>query len=506
MSTLLAAESDFAASPLNIIRIETALSRFPVHNLAKKGICDIEITRHDERGQVQLLWEVSYNRKYGPPRQLAYRLDTLIINRRIEEAGRPLPRLLRLGTLNEIGRELGSQKHELKRAFQQNATVAINAKLSYKASGGEEQYVEAIFNRYNVIFTGQKLPDGDRADAVYLGFSDTFWEVLNNAVTRPLDYDYLKQLTPAAQRCYEIISYKIFGALANRRSEAKLSYSDYCAYSTQQRYFDYEHVKKQMYKVHLPHLRSGYLSGVRFEQSVDEQGRVDWQIAYTPGLRARAEYRRFTRKSGNAHDTSQRGELTQIARWSPQAEVELEAESHAINQEMTESLTTRGVTEEKAKQLLANIPAGQSVTENIAWGDHLIREAPPGTYRNPPGFYVHLIENNVLPPPDFARAFAKQAGGALVPLNPAQDSKTGEQQIADAGVGGTEIDQLIEALSEDQRRQFDAEVRAAFFAEHSYAAEWPQEVLDHVLRGALRLAVEGRCAASGSSGGDACGI
>ena len=35
------------------------------------------------------------------------RLDTLIINRRIEEARRPIPRMLKLGSLSDICRELG---------------------------------------------------------------------------------------------------------------------------------------------------------------------------------------------------------------------------------------------------------------------------------------------------------------------------------------------------------------------------------------------------------------
>ena len=42
-----------------------------------------------------------------PAGPLAYKLDTLIINRRIEEAARPIPRIIRLGSLQEICRELG---------------------------------------------------------------------------------------------------------------------------------------------------------------------------------------------------------------------------------------------------------------------------------------------------------------------------------------------------------------------------------------------------------------
>ena len=83
-------------SPPKPIRVETALSRYPVHRLARKGSIKIEVTEANERGEAVLLWKVSYNSEYGQPGPLAYKLDTLIINRRIEEASRPIPRALKL--------------------------------------------------------------------------------------------------------------------------------------------------------------------------------------------------------------------------------------------------------------------------------------------------------------------------------------------------------------------------------------------------------------------------
>ena len=128
-----------------------------------------------------------------------------------------------------------------------------------------ERTVETTFTRYNVVFTGERLPDGQKADAVYLILNDPYREVLNNAPTRPLDYEYLKTLAPSAQRFYEIVSYKIFAAIKYKHATAKISYSDYCTFSAQQHYQDYEHIKKQMYKVHRPHLKSGYIKKVAYE-------------------------------------------------------------------------------------------------------------------------------------------------------------------------------------------------------------------------------------------------
>src|SRR3954468_17677453 len=123
-------------SPLEVIRVETALSRYPVHRLAKMGTIDIEFREADERGETVLQWEVSYNSKWGQPGPLAYKLDTLVINRKIEEATRPIPKLIKLGSLAAIAQELGVSTHDtthtIKKALYQNAFTAITAKIRYR--------------------------------------------------------------------------------------------------------------------------------------------------------------------------------------------------------------------------------------------------------------------------------------------------------------------------------------------------------------------------------------
>ena len=293
--------------PLSVIRTETVLSRLPIHNLSKKGAVRIRITRKNENGEVELLWNVSPNPDYGDPRQLAYKLDTIVINQKIDGIGKPLPKLIRLGSLRQICADLGLSagkiKTEVKQAFLQNAATFINAKLHYKCADGTEQTLEAGFTRYSVIFTGERLPDGSKADAVYLVLNDPYWEVLNNAPTRPLDYEYLKSLGPAAQRFYELMSYKIYAALKYRHPTAKISYLEYCTYSAQQHYEEYKQVKKQMYKVHLPHLKSGYLEKVAHETTVNSEGKQDWIFHYTPGPKAQAEFKAFNGRHAKIADS-----------------------------------------------------------------------------------------------------------------------------------------------------------------------------------------------------------
>ncbi len=279
---------------LTVLRAETALSRFPLHRIAKKS-GDIAIEIHNRASAVE--WSVSYNTKYGPPGPLAYRIDTLLVNRRIEEAGKPVPRLIKLGTLPEIAQELGLSMGNwglLRRALYQNASAFITAKISYRTVDRSERFLEAGFNRYNVIFTGEKLPTGEVASAVYLVLSDIFLEVLNNALWRPLDYDYMKSLPPGSQRFYEIVSYQIYAALHYGNPRAKFAYSEYCLLSTATRYRDFEHVKKQMYKILRPHIQSGYIAKIEYEATINEHNEPDWIMYLTPGANANREYQAFT--------------------------------------------------------------------------------------------------------------------------------------------------------------------------------------------------------------------
>jgi hypothetical protein len=288
--------------PQNTIRIETALSRFPVHKLARKrGGITIDIREMTHTGEVKTKWEVTYNSKYGQPGALAYKVDTLIINRRIDDERPSIPKVIKLGSLREICQELGmrfsgANTNDVKKALTQNALAGITAKLSYKASDGTERTIEAVFTRYSVVFTGESFPDGRKADAVYVLLNDVYLKVLNEAQTRPLDYDYLRDLPPTAQRFYELIGFQIYAVLKHERPRARMLYSDFCTRAPQTRYPDYEHVKKQMYKVHAPHLKSGYLAKVEFQPQRGEGGELDWLMLYTPGRRALAEFKEANRK------------------------------------------------------------------------------------------------------------------------------------------------------------------------------------------------------------------
>jgi len=329
--------------PQNTIRIETALSRFPVHKLARqRGNIIIDIKETTSVGEIKTKWEVTYNSKYGQPGPLAYKVDTLVVNRKIDDERPAIPKVIKLGSLSEICRELrmpasGKNTNHVKKALRQNAFAGITAKITYRATDGAEQSIEADFTRYSVIFTGERFHDGRKANAVYLILNDVYMRILNEAQTRPLDYDYLSDLAPAAQRFYELIGFQIYAVLKHERPRARLLYSDFCTRAPQTRYLDWEHVRKQMYKVHLPHLKSEYLAKVEFQEQRGEGGELDWFMLYTPGRRAKAEFREAT-KSRALRRPKQTPELPPVP---TEREPPLAAAIHEAEQQQLDPLVTK---------------------------------------------------------------------------------------------------------------------------------------------------------------------
>lgn len=392
------------------IRTETVLAKLPVHNLSKKGSSiSIDICKKDADGTAKLVWQVSPSKKYGEPAQLAYKLDTIVIDRVIDEAGKPLPERLRLGSLREVARELGlgSNTERLKRVLHQNASAYIRAKVSYTGNDGTEHTLEAGFTRYDVVFAGSRFRDGSKADAVYIELNARYREVLNNAPMRPLDLNYKKELTPTAQRFYEILSFKMFAALKNGHPEAKLNYSEYCTCSAQARYTSRKPFFKQMSRIQKPHLDSGYISAFRYQAITGEDGQPDWLMLYTPGPKAKEEFRAFGRQSRTAdvelqsptttieptaRSTESRRPRQQRFRFALPPEVKSDHPAFA-------AMIERGIAKTTAQELFAEAKDPDALLDQLEWGDEQIQK---GTRKdNPPGFFIHLIKNQVFPPASF---------------------------------------------------------------------------------------------------------
>jgi hypothetical protein len=279
------------------IRVEAVLAMYPLHSLSKSGKTDpIRIERHNQEGQLDLLWQVSPSQGYGSPGILSYQLDNLVINRRIYESGKPVPPIIKLGSLRELCDELGMEASGqnaalIKQALARNAGATITCKLTYRTHDGKESELEQVFSRYSVVFSGKKLPNGEKADGVYVLLNSIYHHFLSEVMFRNLDVGYMKSLgQPSAQRWYEWVSYRMHGAISQGSAQVTVRYSEFCECAPLKRQHKDKSFYNQMGAIHKLHLKSGYLSKVEFTKITDSQGLTDWLIHYTAGIRARNEY------------------------------------------------------------------------------------------------------------------------------------------------------------------------------------------------------------------------
>jgi hypothetical protein len=290
-------ESLESLAPSEAIRVDNVFARMPVHRIARRGHVSIRIIEREtggDGGRIRLYWKVDPNDKVGEPGPLAYRVDTIVVNRCLDEAGRPLPRILALGDLRPIARELGlgGDTNAVKQALKQNAFVGITAKLTYRDRHGNEQWIDNYFTRYNVIFRGGVV-DGRHAECAYLVLNDPYYSVLNNSNQRPLDYDFLKRLSPGAQRFYELISPRMYAMFTRGWHYAEMAYSELCTYSTLTRLATRQRIQSQLARIHRVHLAEEYISGVKYADARDDSGGLDLLLRYYPGRKAIAEHLAF---------------------------------------------------------------------------------------------------------------------------------------------------------------------------------------------------------------------
>jgi hypothetical protein len=471
--------------------VETALSRFPIHSLARKGTVTIDLQRLNEAGVADFKWEVTYNSKHGQAGPLAYKIDTLVINRLLDQTGRPLPELIRIGSLSDVCRALGTQDTgpniaNLKSAFLQNASAFINAKIRYKTRSGREKWAEMGYTRYSVVFTGEALPDGTVADAVYIVLNPPYRELLNHVETRPLDYDYLKKLSPGPQRFYELLSFQIYGAIASGRERAKMRYSDYCKYAPQTRYADFDHVKKQMYKLHVAHRESGYITKVEYEQTTDPEGASDWDMFYTPGPKALAEYEAFTHRHTQRPNSGAPTPLpTEYKEQHPlQAQLGFyESEASLLNE-----MTARGIAEKKARELLTQVKPGQEVMDQLEYVDSLVANDKRRTLQNPPGLYVCYIRDNIAPPRDFWSTRKTKLHEQAQQEKDAEAARKARLEIAYEEYRAREVERFIaEVLPAEEYRQIFQQHRARNRAAFRRMTE---AQVDAVTEGAIRAELQ----------------
>jgi hypothetical protein len=242
-----------------------------------------------------------------------------------------------------------------------------------------------------------------------------------------------------------------------------------------------------MARIHAPHKQSGYLAAIEFQDTVDGEGRPDWVMLYVPGVKARAEYRSFTRRGGPVVLEVEPLLLDPSPPLAAPGPSPLEAE-----------LIGRGITPAMAGELVRDHGEEtiRAQLEHLDWR----LETKPGKVADPAAWLVAAIRNGHAAPRGFVskaerqrRAEARQAQERAK----VEQRRREREQAARDQAQRQAVDAYLQRLTPAERQALEAEAlaRATPEARQGYEEAAPARlraslllslVREHVARELLR--------------------
>ena len=205
-----------------------------------------------------------------------------------------------------------------------------------------------------------------------------------------------------------------------------------------------------MTKVHRPHLQSGYISRVDYEQTVDRDGRPDWLMLYTPGPKARAEYRAFARRGGPTVLEVEPFLASSAPLLPAPGPSPLEAE-----------LIERGITPAMAGELVRD-HGEEKIRVQIEQLDWLV-ETKPKKVADPAAWLVAGIRNGHAAPKSFvpkAERQRREEESRAQERAQAEERRREREQVARDRAQRQAVDAYLQSLNAAERKAVEAEALA----------------------------------------------
>src|ERR1022692_253443 len=285
---------------------------------------------------------------------------------------------------------------------------------------------------------GRELPDGRIAEKNYVWFSQ--WQLDNinagNLIAIELT-TYIQLENNIAKNLVPHLQEWLFASQRDGRFEKQ--YEDLCQLLGIRTYHYHSDIHRQLAPSFDELLSHGYLSKWAIDTMANRHSYklVLWHGSkYHSDRHTRLEQKQRikTIPSGDATDPSPAaGQSTTPAHRPRQRRLKLSpvAEPSAspavvIDYRLVAELGKRGVGEIDARQLLASLPPGRPLLDQLEWGDIQIEQSR-GKITNPPGFYISLLQRNVPLPSTFessATRIARQQRPSRSSARPPKRPKT----------------------------------------------------------------------------------
>ena len=375
-----------------ILRTEFNFLKYPFFDLSKTSKRDrIEIKENIEssEGRAELVWKVTKNVEFGFPSAFDKKLHRAV-EQIVDKMPKPIQNPVKLGSLRSLCTLMkinpsGVNTNEVRNSLQRIVATTIQSQGVFYLKN-EKRTLNDTFHLYDrVLLTGDELPDGKKADGVYLVLSSWYLQNINANYVVPLDWDYYQKLQGnITTRMYEFIGLFIYAALENSQTFVQTRYSRICDYFPLIRQDEKWKAQKQLGPAHTELIKDKYFADVEW---FDCPGKRDWLIKYYIGERAIAEWRR--------NKTYYRYEISATKKNEPLPEC-----NHEQEQTLAGELVKRNITSTVAEKLCKDYPEDR-IKIWIEAIDYLIEIKSPLIKKNPAGYLIKAIEGNWALPPNF---------------------------------------------------------------------------------------------------------
>lgn len=228
-----------------------------------------------------------------------------------------------------------------------------------------------VFERF--VSVGSQMPDGNVADRNYVWLSEWQLENINSNFLVPIDFDAYKELkNHIAKALVPLLQIWLFASRANGFFEKR--YGDLCSLLNITRYQHLSKIKEKLQPSLDELAENRFVANWKIQPTQDN---LDFKVLFYHGEKI-LESR--NNKTESINDS---------------------VPAHSVDKEAFSALMRRGIREQTCREVLSNLKPGQEVMDQIEWGDALRQASPPGKLINPPGLYIYLIRENIIPPEYF---------------------------------------------------------------------------------------------------------
>ena len=232
---------------------------------------------------------------------------------------------------------------------------------------GKKKYARDMFHVFQrSVAVGEILEDGTVAQENYVWLSDWQLDNLNNRHTLPINYDVYKTLHLHIGKALVPLLQLWF--YASRQQYTEKRYTQLCSLLGVQQYRAVSRIRQQI--------------GPSLDELTKQKFLFNWEISET----ADGTDYKLRLWAGSTFVSS--ADLRQIVQ--PKRPILTDRNEVII------ALVNRGVREDKARNLLFNLPESQPAMDQLEWADaEIARKAKTSAaIQNPPGFYIYVLQSD----------------------------------------------------------------------------------------------------------------